>query len=410
VKKLLAVLLLLIVVVTAALVFFIWRRPAPRSETLLPENTLVLIRTPDFTKAREDFHKTAAFALWQEPEVQAFLAEPLRALNEMIGSPAITEDGKVRGLVMDALQGEVFLAVTHVVPMPQFEAGVVFGADTRKNFIQTKVLIATITRNLKRHSSKQQVMDKRFLGVDYTLWRKDLQHEVCFGFLNNLLVITWGEGTMRDVITRFTHHAPPDSLSLAGSSTFQQFLSQLPGDHQFMGYLNPQPITSILAPLLAFQPQGAQALSKLAAIQVVGLSVTCEGPTIHEVRVTQFKPNSQKPSPPIARKTLTFTSTNSLAYSTYAADIAGMYEEASSALAQSGLPGPGAEIMNFESALRANNIHLREDVLQHLVGRQLAGRHRNTRRRLRYGVERLGRPPRARQNVRCVEGNGVDRR
>ena len=79
-KKVIAVLLLLIAVVTAALIYFTFGKPAPRAASLLPESTLAFIDIPDLSKSRTEFAKTEFYALWHEPEVQAFLAQPLVAL------------------------------------------------------------------------------------------------------------------------------------------------------------------------------------------------------------------------------------------------------------------------------------------------------------------------------------------
>src|ERR1017187_10624643 len=96
-KKVIAVLLLLIVVVTAALIFFTFGKPAPRAASLLPESTLAFIDIPDLSKSRTEFTKTEFYALWHEPEVQAFLAKPLAALREMAPSVGAPKDADTIG-------------------------------------------------------------------------------------------------------------------------------------------------------------------------------------------------------------------------------------------------------------------------------------------------------------------------
>ena len=127
-KKVIAVLLLLIVVVTAALIFFTFGKPAPRAASLLPESTLAFLDIPDLSKSRMEFAKTEFYALWHEPEMQAFLAQPLAALREVSVSAGAPRDADtIGGLAFDAMQGEVFLAVTHVTIFPVFNPGLVLG-------------------------------------------------------------------------------------------------------------------------------------------------------------------------------------------------------------------------------------------------------------------------------------------
>src|SRR5579863_7980597 len=114
-KKVIAVVLLLIAAVTAAIICFTFGRPAPRAASLLPESTLAFVDIPDLSKSRVEFTKTEFYALWHEPEVQALLARPLAALREASTSAGAPKDvDTIGGLVFDAIQGEVFLAVTHV--------------------------------------------------------------------------------------------------------------------------------------------------------------------------------------------------------------------------------------------------------------------------------------------------------
>src|SRR5580704_11698711 len=139
-KKVIAVLLLLIVAITAAIIYFTFGKSAPRAATLLPESTLAFVDIPDLSKSRAEFTKTEFYALWHEPEVQAFLAQPLAALREASASMGAPKDADtIGGLVFDAMQGEVFLAVTHValIPLPPFfDPGLVLGVDVRAKRIE----------------------------------------------------------------------------------------------------------------------------------------------------------------------------------------------------------------------------------------------------------------------------------
>src|SRR5260221_4949109 len=139
-KKVIAVVLLLIAAVTAAIIYFMFGKPAPRAASLLPESTLAFVDIPDLSKSRAEFTKTEFYALWHEPEVQAFLAQPLAALRDVSASVGAPKDAAtVGGLVFDAMQGEVFFAVTRVtfiLTPPFFNPGLLAGVDVRGSRIE----------------------------------------------------------------------------------------------------------------------------------------------------------------------------------------------------------------------------------------------------------------------------------
>src|SRR5580704_513380 len=170
-KKVIAVLLLLIVAITAAIIYFTFGKSAPRAATLLPASTLAFVDIPDLSKSRAEFTKTEFFALWREPEVQAFLAQPLAALRETsTGMGAPKDADTIGGLVFDTIQGEAFLAVTHVTLFPEFNPGLVAGVDVRAKRIEAVAGLYKLEGQLKHSYPKGTFEDKEYLGVRYTLW------------------------------------------------------------------------------------------------------------------------------------------------------------------------------------------------------------------------------------------------
>ncbi len=362
-KKLIVVLLLLIVTVGAAVWFYL-RRPAPRAAELLPDTTLLFLRIPDFARARHEFRQTGAYRLWEEPAVRAFLEKPLAALDAAVGAPHVTNNQRARDLILDTLQGEVFLAVTRFSPLMPSQPGLVFGTDTKQNLLQTKLVVGTFERNIRKQQPAGALVTKKYLGHEYTAWRRDETNTICYGFLKSLFLITLQEDVYRDLIARHAQAKPASTL--AGHAAFQSFLNQMQSGDQFAAFLNFQPITALLAPLLAFQNQGTSALQKLAAIQSTGLILNFAGSQIHERRITRYAPGAHTPTAPIARRTLAFTQPDTLAYLASATDLASFYTETATALVQAGLPKPAAVINNLERDLRRANIRLTDDVLAKL--------------------------------------------
>src|ERR1035437_8530202 len=173
-KRVIAVLLLLIAVVTAVLIYFAFGKPAPRAASLLPESTLAFLDIPDLSKSRTDFAKTEFYALCHEPEVKAFLAQPLAALRETSASVGAPKNAStIGGLVFDAMQGEVFLAVTHVTIFPVFNPGVVCGVDVRTKRIEAVAGLYQLEGQLKRAYPKGTYQTRTYLGVKYILWETE---------------------------------------------------------------------------------------------------------------------------------------------------------------------------------------------------------------------------------------------
>ena len=132
-KRLILIFVVFTLAVAAALVLFIYRRPAPNAATLLPETTLVFLDVPNFPRTRADFRHTAAYALWQEPEVQAALEQPVRALNAAFERPPAKpgENEDWAESILGLLQGEVFVALTHLAPKTGLQSGLIVGADVK---------------------------------------------------------------------------------------------------------------------------------------------------------------------------------------------------------------------------------------------------------------------------------------
>src|ERR1700733_13236930 len=107
-KKIVVIFSLLITFVTLALVYSTLIKPAPHAADLLPESTLLFVDVPDFSRSRDDFFKTELYALWEEPEVQAFLKKPLTALRESPSHPGVDSgNAALVDFVLNTVQGEV---------------------------------------------------------------------------------------------------------------------------------------------------------------------------------------------------------------------------------------------------------------------------------------------------------------
>jgi len=366
-KRVIAVLVLLTAVVAAALVYFALKKPAPRAADLLPESTLALLDIPDLSKSRTEFAKTEFYALWHEPEVQAFLAKPLAALREASASVGAPKDADtIGGLAFDAMQGEAFLAVTHVTLFPVFNPGLIAGVDVRTKRIEAVAGLYKLEGQLKHAYPKGTYQKKEYLGVKYTLWETDPGFPVCHAFFNSLVVFTLGEDSMRDMIASWTGQVPRDFKRLANSDKFKNVQQHASTNHEFLAYFNVEEVLGLVGPLLAFAPQTAGVYQKFSRIQTAAYSLSFQDRGIQDVGFVAYSSSVPKPTPPTQRKTLALTTPDALVYSVGSADLAATYEEVMQSLSQSGNENLMLAAGQFQQGLRSRGIRMGEDVLQRL--------------------------------------------
>jgi len=365
-KRIVLVALILIAVVAAALVCFNYSKPAPQAATLLPDSSLLFLEMPDFSRSRAGFQHTALCALWQEPEVQAFLEEPLRALGQLLGNAKLTQDeNSVSELILDAIQGEVFVALTRISVIPTPQAGVVFGIDAKGKQLKAKAALAYYEHELNTRNPDAKFYTRKYLGVKYAICEPRPNQSICHAFLNSMVVFTFGEDEMRDVITRFTGQAPPDAPSLAASDKYQNVLRHLPPAHEFVTYLNVEQVMSLVGPFLALVPQTAGAFQKLSRIQATASSSAFTDKQIQDVGFTAYSSES-KPPPVTQRKTLALTTPQTSVYAVESSDLGSMYQEIMGSIAQSGNAPLISSAAQFEQRLRSGGLHIREDLLSFL--------------------------------------------
>ncbi len=364
-KKIVIVFLLLVTVVTLALVYFTFTRPAPHAVDLLPDSTLVFLDIPDFSRSRDDFFKTELYALWEEPEVQAFLKKPLTALRESPSHPGKDSgNAAILDFALNSAQGEVFLGVTHVTVLPSLNVGLVVGADTGHKRLQALTGLYKLEGSLKKANPDGDFEDKNYLGVKYTLWQITPDLPICHAFFNSLVVFTFGEDTMRDMIASYTGQVPPNFKPLSTSRRFANAQQHAARNYNFLGYVNVEQVLGLFGPLLAFSPQTSGVFQKLDGMDASAFSMTFLDRGVQDVGFLSYSRNAPKPKPPTPQKTLALTSPDTLFYSVASADLATFYEQGMQALSQSGTPSMMLSVGQFQQALRAHNIHMREDILQ----------------------------------------------
>ena len=371
-KNAILVLIVLLVIAGVAFYFFTRQKPAPRAATLLPEDAVLYVGLPDFPRSRQDFEKSKLYALWQEPEVQAFLEKPRAALREMAGT---TKSDSVlqeffEDRVIGLLQGEVFVGITGINPK-SLQSGLVFGADVKQKKFEAEAFLKILEHDLAQRFPGSTAAEKRYLGADYEVWQLTADRQVCHGFLNSLLVFTADENEMRDLITRFAKQAPADAKSLADNPKFQRIVEQLPAGHEAVAYLNLGQLLGAFGPLLALSPQGGGFLQKIGSIDASATSVTFADGLIEDVSLITYAGTNHVPAAAVERRTLALTSPDTSFYSVQAGDLAAAYRQTMDALALSGNASLTSMAIEFDRGLRLGGIQFADDVLAN-IGPEMA--------------------------------------
>lgn len=364
-KRFILIALILIVVVAGVLVYHTLAKPAPKAADLVPESTLLFVDVPDFNKSREEFRKTAAYALWNEPEVQGLLEKPRAALEEAMGldsSGKKGENGTVKAL-LNALQGEVFLAVTHVTLFPQIQAGVVVGVDVKGKRFEAMGALYKFEKRLKAQYPTAAFGAQTHLGIKYSVWEIRPGYPVCHAWLNSLSVFTLGEQTMHNVIEQFKRSPTSTAAPLSASRKYRTVVDRMPEGYEGLAYFNAEAVVELLGPLM-MMPQVAGSLQKLARLQAAGSSTTFVDGGVQDVSFAAYRKGAApKPPPVTTRKSLALTSPRTLLYAAGSGNLVEAYDEIMQSLVGSGNPNLAANAMRFEQTVRQRGVRIREDVL-----------------------------------------------
>lgn len=114
----------------------------PPVEKILPDDTLAMVTTPDFAKARDAYHGAPQSQLWNDPAMKPFKDKFLDKLNENLIHPLEKDLGVKFDDYTNLLQGQITFAVTQN-GWPAAEGsrpGILFLLDTRNQGQLTKNL------------------------------------------------------------------------------------------------------------------------------------------------------------------------------------------------------------------------------------------------------------------------------
>ncbi len=359
--------ILIAVAVLAVVVLLVWAYqrtgPTRQATQLLPASTMLFLHVPDLNRARSGFTNTHAYALWQEPEVQAMLETSRRMAADLLGmKPEHAQETGAQMLAM--MEGEVFFALTKIALLPSPQASVVVGADLKGNRLKVQAGLAYQERQLRKLNPAAQFVSAQHLGMNYSAWKLAPRRELYHTFVGSMIVFTSTEEAMRDVIARARNRAPADAPSLAESETYKGVTAGLPAAAEFAAFVNVEQISQMTAPLLLLAGQGGSALQRFARIKATGWATTFRDRQFLDIGHTTYNAENRALPSPTGQRTLPLTTADTMLYAAQSINWGSAYQESLDALASN--PRAVSAAMQFDRALRRRGVRPREDFFHHL--------------------------------------------
>ncbi len=200
----------------------------PKLEDLLPDHSFVFVSVNDFTSMREQASRTAMMKLWQEEEVQQFLAPGMAMIEQQLAQLEKQTGHRLADLC-GLLNGQVALAVVEYDPMygglvPDAVMLVDLGSGM-ENFRQVHAEM------MSGAGDQISVTPMEHAGVKYEAIMLPMGLELSVAYLGNALTISTRPERMAGLIDSFKGGLP---TSLRNSKTFQAVKKRTGGDGAFV--------------------------------------------------------------------------------------------------------------------------------------------------------------------------------
>src|SRR6185312_4742157 len=141
----------------------------PPVEKLLPDDTLFMATTPDFTKAREQYRASSQTQLWNDPAMKPFKEKFMAKLNETLIRPLEKDLGVKFEDYTNLAQGQITFAITqNGWPITEgAQPGFLFLLDTKDQSGQLKKNLADLRKKLV--DSGRTVRTEKVRNIDFAV-------------------------------------------------------------------------------------------------------------------------------------------------------------------------------------------------------------------------------------------------
>lgn len=294
----------------------------PSVEKILPNDTLLVVTTPDFAKLRDVYHTSPQTQLWEDPAMRPFKDKFMSKLSEDLIQPLEKDLGVHFSDYTNLLQGQITFAITQNgwQVEPGARAGILFLLDTkdkntqlmknlsdlRKKWVEAGKTLRTekirntefsvlpisdkdIPKTLRKFSGTENSGDE--FGDSTTNAPKN---EIYIGQFESLLIIGTEPKPIEKVLVHLTGGAMPALGELAAYDANRLALFR---DSPFYGWVNTKSFLDVLTrkkakedadtpdPFAMFSPTKILAATGIGAIKSLAFSTQManDGSTIQFV-------------------------------------------------------------------------------------------------------------------------------
>ena len=313
----------LVLVMVAAVVALVWvKRPGSyhaRGAELAPAETVFFAHLPDLRRSADRWQETALNAIWNEPDMQAFLEKPKARLPAM--SQWLTRLEQLKR----TSPGEAFVAVTSIdASNPRYVGG--FSFRGRRGDVEA--LIAEPREELRKAwpAGKSDIISYNAAEIETFQYQEKV---VAQTFRDGWFLVANDLELLQATLDRLDGKGAP---SLATTDIFKSATQPLPADSDGVFFAQLTTLTDRLGSLLVASGQktSPQQLDDLKRTQAISFSTKMEGTQIRDTFFALHPDATTEPKLPL--NTLALSAPETLLYSATAVPASLEIPESAAAL------------------------------------------------------------------------------
>lgn len=261
-------------------------RGARAFESLVPPDSLLFVTCPHAATAAKQFEQTQLFALWMEPEVQAFLHEivlKFEAQGKGMNSELHLPDDPVDRFKI----GQIALSVGGGDTTAESTSSIAIGIQVGANLDEFRTLVGSCSELAGQYlasvtgSGRGVFENREHAGVSVRsmpIRGKDL--ELCYTFVDSMFIGALNRGYLEKILDTA---ADPKKPSLAQDPVFRHVRRTVEsGVTEILGFLNVAAIRSRFEKLIPAAVMQVLRVLGLDLIQGIAFSETIEGKAIRD--------------------------------------------------------------------------------------------------------------------------------
>jgi len=240
--------------------------------TLLPATTIGFAHMPDFTRTRDEWHKSDIYKLYQEPAVQDFF-KPLKNVPQPDKASDTLTD-------LERLEPkDAFLGVTSVEnDNPHFVGGFQF----RENQNEAEQIVAKWRSRVVHDSSTRETVDYETHKIDIV---GAAPNQIATVYAGQWLFTSNDLPELKALLDRADGRAKDPKLTLKSDETFHAAMAHMPASYALLLYLQPKKLSGGVASIQKRLGQdiSSDALAAAQEVQSLCAAARFDNGKVHDV-------------------------------------------------------------------------------------------------------------------------------